>query len=122
MAAGEHETVAVGPGGIGRVVPEEPRPEHVGGGCQGHRRAGMPRLGRLDGIHGQHPDRVDAAPGQFGIDDVGVADGGTAGRNGPGVGGVSGQTSSFGSRARPGNGRAENNRQAGPGAALTFPP
>ena len=59
MAAGEHEPVAVGPGGIGRVIAEEVLPDREGDRSQGHRRAWMAALGGLDGVHREGADRVD---------------------------------------------------------------
>ena len=59
VAAGEHEPVAVGPGGLGRVVAEHLVPQHVGHRGQGHRRARMPAVGRLDGVHREGADGVD---------------------------------------------------------------
>ena len=75
VAGGEHEAVAVGPGGIARIVAEEPAPQHVRHRGQRHRRAGMSRLGRLDRVHRQRADRVDAAPGEVVVRKVGIADG-----------------------------------------------
>ena len=58
MAAGEHEAVAPRPARIGRIVAEHLVPERVSDRCQGHGRAGMAALGRLDGIHRQRSNRV----------------------------------------------------------------
>ena len=59
VAGGEHKAVTVGPGGVGGVVAEEARPEHVGHGRGAHRSAGMPGVGRLNGVHGEGANRVD---------------------------------------------------------------
>ena len=64
VAAGEDEPVAVGPVGIGGIVPEEPVPEHVGRGGERHGGARVAGLGCLHRVHGQRPDGVDAAPGE----------------------------------------------------------
>ena len=55
----QHEAVAVRPAGIGRVVPQEARPEHVGHRRGAHRQPGMARVGLLDGVDGEEADRVD---------------------------------------------------------------
>jgi hypothetical protein len=67
VAAGEHEAVAVGPSRVAWIMAEEPAPEDVSGGSQGHGGAGMAGLGLLDGVHGECADRVDAAPDQRGL-------------------------------------------------------
>ena len=59
MAAGEDEAVAVRPVGVVRVVPQEARPDQVGERRLAHRRAGVPRLRRLDHVDGEEPDGVD---------------------------------------------------------------
>ena len=59
VSAGEDEPVAVWPAGLGRIVAEHLVPEHVGRRGQGHRRAGMPAVGRLHGVHREGADRVD---------------------------------------------------------------
>jgi len=53
VTVGEHEAVAVGPPGVGRVVPEEIVPQHFGDVGHAHRHARVAGLGRLDGIHGK---------------------------------------------------------------------
>ena len=68
VAAGQHESIAVGPLGVSRIVTEETGPQQVGGRRQSHGRAGMAGLRLLDRIHGKRADRVDAAPGQLGAD------------------------------------------------------
>ncbi len=60
VAGGQHETVAVGPGWVPRIVSEMPRPQDIGHGRGTHRHTRMPRLRVLNGINGQHPDRIDA--------------------------------------------------------------
>ena len=52
--------------GSARVEGQEPRPEHVGGRAEGHRRARVAVAGLLDGVHGQGPDGVDGQPVQVG--------------------------------------------------------
>ena len=59
MTAGQYEAVAIWPLGPGRIVAEHLVEQHVGGRGQGHGRAGMPALGRLDGVHGEGADGVD---------------------------------------------------------------
>ena len=65
MPAGKHEPIAVGPLGITRIMTEKTAPEHVRGGREGHRRAGVPGLSLLYRIHREGANRVDAPPGQF---------------------------------------------------------
>ena len=58
VTGGQHEAVAVGPGGIGRIEFQEPREQH---GCDvgsAHRQTGMARFRQFDGIHGERPDGV----------------------------------------------------------------
>ena len=59
VADGQHESVAVRPIRIGRIVAEHLVPQRVGHRCQSHRRAGMPALRLLHGVHRQGADRVD---------------------------------------------------------------
>ena len=59
MAAGQHVPIAVRPERLRRVVAQMLRPQLVGHRRQGHRRAGMAAVGRLDGVHRQRADRVD---------------------------------------------------------------
>ena len=93
VAAGEHEAVAVGPVGMRGVVAQEAGPEHVGRRRQRHRSAGMAGLRRLDRVHRERADRVDAAPGQLGIGYVGITEGeATVGARGPGSYALCGQT------------------------------
>ena len=77
VAAGEHEPVAVGPEGIGRVVPQKIGPHGVGHGRQRHGRAGMAALGGLDRVHREGADRVDCEAVDVG--GVGRARGGGGG-------------------------------------------
>ena len=66
VAAGEHEAVAAGPVGVGRVVPHHLLEEQVGRRRQAHRRTGVAVADLLDRVHGQHPDRVDSATVEVG--------------------------------------------------------
>ena len=59
MAAGEDEAIAVRPERRGRIVAQVLRPQLIGDRREGHRRAGMAAVGRLDGVHRQRADRVD---------------------------------------------------------------
>ena len=68
VAAGEHEPVAIRPVGVSRRVFQVASPEHVPRRGKRHRGAGMPRIGRLDGIHREHANRVDDLPGRGRID------------------------------------------------------
>ena len=56
----QDEPVAVGPQRVGRVVAEEVLPERVAQRRQRHRRPRVARVRRLDRVHRQGPDRVDA--------------------------------------------------------------
>ena len=58
VAGAEHEPVAVGPLRLGRVELEELAPQHRGDVGHAHRHARMPRIGCLDRVHRQRPDRV----------------------------------------------------------------
>ena len=58
MPVRQHETVAVGPLRIVRVVPEEIVPEHFGNVGHAHRHAGMTGFGLLDGVGGEETDGV----------------------------------------------------------------
>ena len=59
VAVGQHEAVAVGPLGVGRVVLEDPAVEHVGEGGEGHGRALVAALGAQRGVHGEAADQGD---------------------------------------------------------------
>ena len=67
MTIGEHEAVAVEPGGIGRAVLEVRRPQGHGNVGHAHRHAGVAGLRLLDGIHGQHTHGVGHAAGGVGL-------------------------------------------------------
>src|SRR5262249_111344 len=56
----EHEAIAVRPDGIRGVEPEAALPQRIRDRGHGHGRAGMARVGLLDGIHRQRSDGVDA--------------------------------------------------------------
>jgi hypothetical protein len=58
VAVGQHEAVAIGPGGVRRVVAEEIVPQHLRYVRHAHRRAGMATVGLLDRVHGQGADRI----------------------------------------------------------------
>src|SRR3954453_7994028 len=60
VARREHEPVAVGPLRIARVVLHDPLEEQVRRRRHCHRHAGVARVRRLDGVHGERADRVDA--------------------------------------------------------------
>src|SRR4029450_11658197 len=60
VAGGEDEPVAVRPDRVLRVEAEELLPEAVRDRGEGHRRAGGSGVGRLDRVHRQGADRVDA--------------------------------------------------------------
>ena len=123
VAAGEDEPVAVGPVGVGGVVPEEPVPQHIGRGRERHRRARVAGLGCLHRVHGQRSDGVDAAPGQRGGGRLGRGrrgrrlrarrGGRVLGERAAGASAVCGQNGSFRARdrrrrrAEAGRGRAE---------------
>ncbi len=58
VAVGNHEAIAVGPGGVGRVVAQEIVPQHFGDIGHAHRHAGMPGVGLLHCIHRKGTDGV----------------------------------------------------------------
>ena len=58
MAGREHETVAIGPGGIGGIVDEVLAEEHGRDVGRAHRQAGMAGFGRFHRIHGQRANGV----------------------------------------------------------------
>ena len=60
VAGRQDEAVAVGPVRIGGVVLHDPREEQVGDGGHRHRQPRVPGVGRLDAVHGQRADGVDA--------------------------------------------------------------
>jgi len=55
----QHEPIPVGPHRQLRVEPQVVLPQPVGHRGQRHRRAGMPRIGRLHRIHRQRANRID---------------------------------------------------------------
>ena len=55
----KHEPIPIGPHRQLRVEPQVVLPQLVGHRGQRHRRAGMPRVGRLHRVHRQRADRVD---------------------------------------------------------------
>ena len=60
MAAGEYETIAIGPIRILGIVLHHPRPQRIAGRGQTHGCARMPGVGLLDRIHGEGADGIDA--------------------------------------------------------------
>ena len=54
----QHETIAVPPVWVGRVVLEEIIPQHLGNVRHTHGHAGMAGIGLLNGVHGQGANRV----------------------------------------------------------------
>jgi hypothetical protein len=60
VAGGKNEAVAIGPGRVRRIVPEEPCPQTIGHGCGTHGQARMSRVGLLDRVHGQKAQGVSA--------------------------------------------------------------
>jgi len=60
VTGGEDETVAVEPGGVGRVVAQEAIPEDEGHGGRPQGEPRMAAVSLLDGIHRQEADGVDA--------------------------------------------------------------
>ena len=58
VAVGEHEAVAVGPLGVGRVVAQVVVPQHLGDLGHAHGRARVAGVGLLHGVHGQGADRA----------------------------------------------------------------
>ena len=66
MAVGQHKTVAVVPLRVERVVFQMPVPQHFGDVGHAHRGTGVARLGRFDGVNGQHAHGVGHAAGHLG--------------------------------------------------------
>ena len=64
MAARQDEAVAVGPGRIGRVMPQMLRVDEVRERRERHGRTGMAGIGLLDRVHRKCPDRVDGQAAQ----------------------------------------------------------
>ena len=58
MAVRQHEAVAVGPVRIGRVVAQVPAPQRDGDLGHAHRRARVPGVRLLHGVHRERADRV----------------------------------------------------------------
>jgi hypothetical protein len=58
VPVGEHEAVAVGPGRVGRVVAQEPAPQHFRDLGHAHGHAGVSGIGLLDGVHREGADGV----------------------------------------------------------------
>jgi hypothetical protein len=56
----EHEPIAVRPDRVLRVVAQEALPQAVRDRRHRHRRAGVARIGLLDGVHRQRANGVDA--------------------------------------------------------------
>jgi len=67
MAGGEHEAVAVEPGGVLRVEAEELVEQDVSQRRAAHGEAWVPGLRLLHGVHGQEPDRVHRLLHQLGL-------------------------------------------------------
>ena len=59
VAAGQHEPITARPLRVGGVVPHHALVEQVGGGSEGHRRAGVPVADLLHRVHRQDADQVD---------------------------------------------------------------
>ena len=59
VAGGQHESVAVGPEGVGGVVLEEPVPQRIGHRGGAHRGAGMAAVRLLDRVDRKEADRID---------------------------------------------------------------
>src|SRR5690349_5236312 len=58
MTGGEHEAIAVGPNAVFRIEAQHSVPERVHDRSHRHRRAGMPGVGLLYGIHTQRTHGV----------------------------------------------------------------
>jgi hypothetical protein len=56
----EYEAIAVEPFGIGRVVFEEPCPQHIGHRRGPHRHSRVPAISLLHSVHGEEAQSVDA--------------------------------------------------------------
>ena len=59
VAVREDESITIGPVRRGGVIVERILPQRVAHRRKTHRRAGMPAIGRLDGIHGQRANGGD---------------------------------------------------------------
>ena len=62
VAGRQHETIAVGPGRVGRVIAKDPGEQHMGQRGQRHGGALMARSGPIRPIQGQAPNHRDPAP------------------------------------------------------------
>ena len=60
VAGGQYEAIAVRPCGIGRIVAQELLPQRECHWRQSHRRSRVARLGLLDRVDRERPDRIDA--------------------------------------------------------------
>lgn len=60
VTRGQHETIAIGPQGIGGIVTQEILPQRVGYRRHRRWRAWMAGISLLHGINGQRPDGIDA--------------------------------------------------------------
>jgi hypothetical protein len=67
MAGGEHEAIAVEPGGVLRVEAEELVEQDVSQRRAAHGEAWMARMRLLHGVHGQEPDSVHRLLHQLGL-------------------------------------------------------
>ena len=63
MPVGEHESVPVGPFGVGGVMVQHPIPEHLSNVCHAHWRA---RVAAVRGLHRVHCKDADGV-GQFSL-------------------------------------------------------
>ena len=75
MAIGQHETIPIGPGRIGRVVPQLPRPERDRDFSHAHRHALVAGFGLRHGINRENADRVgggvESGSGRSGVSHAG---------------------------------------------------
>jgi hypothetical protein len=60
VAGRQDEAVTVGPFWVGWIVPQDPGVEDVGDRGHRHRQSWVAGARLLDGVHREHPDRVDA--------------------------------------------------------------
>ena len=59
MPVGQHEAVAIGPAGVGRIVLHHPAVEHVRQRRERHRRALVAAVGRERGVHREPANEID---------------------------------------------------------------
>ena len=59
MPGGQHESIAVRPVRVRRVVSHDAREQHVCERSERHRRTGMAGFRFLDGVHRKRSDRID---------------------------------------------------------------